>query len=193
MTSWPLHLSPSLLPPPPSPSLLVLSHPVLDSHPLQQTAYAWDTVEYVAKVLDRIVHMKALTTGLPVGNVTLNSTDTVMYWAEAMAEVAIGGVTGPMTFSRTGLRTTSTYHIKNFIPFDVDVESSYNASQGEGDNATFPWCVETRASLTITNGPAVLQFLNRSGSPTNGSTLVFGGGMTTIPLDGPGRLFVRGL
>lgn len=177
---------PPLLPPSLVPHLL-------HSHPLQQTAYAWDTVEYVAQVLDRIVRRKALSMGLAVNDVMLDSTDTVTFWAEAMAEVAIDGVTGPMAFSRTGIRTTSTYHIKNLIPLNADADCSYNVSQGDEGTTMFPWFVETRATLTISNGPPVLQFLNCSGLPINASSLVFSGGDTAIPLDGPGRLYGRGL
>lgn len=124
-------------------------------------------------------------------DVTLNSEDTVMLWAEAMEEVTVDGVTGPMAFSRTGIRTMSTYHIKSFVPLNSDEGCSYNVS--DGSNAGFPWLVETRAILTITNGPPVLQFLNCSGSPTNDSVLVFSGGTTAIPKDNPGRLFARGV
>lgn len=189
---------PSLSPPPSLLSLLLLlSLPsllslILHSHPLQQTAYAWDTVDYVAKVLDRIVHMKALSLGLNLDDVTLTSNDTVTMWADAMVEVAIDGVTGLMAFSRTGIRTTSTYHIKNLVPIDADPDCYYNSSQG-GDNTTFPWFVETRAMLTITTGPPLLQFFNSSGLPVNRSTLVFSGGNEAIPQDGPGRPYVRGM
>ena len=138
------------------------------------------------------MHMKALSLGLNLDDVTLTSNDTVTMWADAMVDVTIDGVTGPMAFSRTGIRTTSTYHIKNLIPIDTDSDCYYNLSQGEGDNTTFPWFVETRATLTITTGAPLLQFLNSSGLPVNGSNLVFSGGSEAIPLDGPGRLYVRG-
>ena len=165
---------------------------VYHRYPLQQTAYAWDAVETVAWITQYAILEKSYRLGIPASSVTVDPVDLVTVWSNALENISFDGLTGPVTFTSAGVRTSLAFTVKNVIPRDVVDYCGYSTLLFAEGNASLPWIVESRGEVTTSISGVRLVFLDCVGSEVNSSTFVFGDGVRWIPLDSPGEIFTLG-
>ena len=142
---------------------------------------------FLREVIISIAQIKSQSLNVPLESVSLAPQDIQEHWHEVINNVTAHGLTGPISFTSNGIRTSATFIVKNFVPADLEAECNYTRSLFTNQSLV-GLRVESRALVSLLPHEPNLLFYDCSDQPSNYSNLVFGNLEKTPPPDHPGRL-----
>ena len=145
-----------------------------------QTTYVHDTVGVLADGLNKLVETKASQLNVPASHINITSADRNDL-TQSLLNASYNGLTGHISFTRSGKRYNPLYAIRNFVPVN-------NTFQVNNSLELDPWVVKIKGCLVLSNG---IQYIDENGTLSTTPTIVFADGTNTIPPDRPPRIFIR--
>jgi hypothetical protein len=150
-----------------------------------RTSYIHDGVLTAATALDAVVESKFHNANVSISDIQITRSDQTLL-AEKLFQTDIpGGITGPLSFTRKGIRKTVSFAIVNFVPVENLNFSVSNATTED------PWSLQTRAVMKKELSNVTITFFTSDGEESNQSTIIFADQTSNIPSDTPFRIFYR--
>lgn len=148
-----------------------------------QTTYVHDTVGVLTDALNKLVETKASQLNVPASHINITSADRNDL-TQSLLNASYNGLTGHISFTRSGKRYDPLYAIRNFVPVN-------NTFQENNSLELDPWVVQIRGCLVLGLNRNDIQYIDENGMLSTEPTIIYADGTNMIPPDRPNRIYIR--